>query len=224
MATVSVILLCGGVGSRMKSDIPKQYLEIGGKKIADYSFETFQNIEMVKEIVIVAEKQYHHLFSSSSKTLKFAEPGLLRQQSVYNGLKQVSSDSNFVCIHDAARPFINVEVVQKVIDAAITTKAATLGMPIKFTLKEVSHDLLVKKTVDRSHYYEAQTPQVIEKDILVKGFEKVISDNLEVTDDTSIVEHLNLPVKMVEGSYQNFKITTIEDLQIANYLIQLKKS
>jgi 2-C-methyl-D-erythritol 4-phosphate cytidylyltransferase len=218
---ISVILLSGGKGTRMNSSIPKQYLELSNKKIVIHSFEFFASLEEVAEIIVVCEEEYESIFSKdflkSSQTLKFAKPGVRRQDSVYNGLCQTSSFSDLVCIHDGARPFLKKEEVLACFSSAFQNKAAILASKVQNTIKLVSENV-VEKTIDRDFLYEIYTPQVFEKDLLMRGFDFVIKNNLNVTDDASIIELLGKKVTIVEGSKSNIKITTPLDLQLARFI------
>lgn len=222
MPQVSVILLCGGRGTRMGVDKPKQFLELQGKTIAHYSLDVLKKIQGIVEIIVVCDPAYRSFFLSyqDSLPLHFALPGERRQDSVLNGLRALQSTPDLVCIHDSARPFINHAMASRTISAAADYGAATAAMPIKFTIKEHDGHQFVKNTPDRSLYWEIQTPQVIKTELLKKGFEHVIQHHLTVTDDVSIVELLNLPVKLVEGSYNNLKITTPDDLVLAECLLK----
>ncbi len=218
---VSVIFLCGGQGTRMKTSIPKQFLQINHKMIASYSLDVFKSMTEIAEIVVVCDPQYRHHFplDHCPMPIRFASPGIRRQDSVFNGLHALEKDIPLVCIHDGARPFIDVPLVQRVIHAADVHGAATAGMPLNFTFKEHDGSFFVKKTPDRSKYWEIQTPQIMRSEWIWKGFEYVNSHELEVTDDVSLIEHLGHPVKLVEGSYRNIKITTADDLTLAEYLL-----
>lgn len=224
--SVSVILLAGGVGCRMKSDIPKQYLQLGSKALALYSFDCLRMVPEVSEIVVVCEKEYRQLFSLEMPDvdISFAEPGRRRQDSVFNGYQAIISNPDLVCIHDAARPFITVELVRRVLEAANSCGAATAAMPIKFTVKEADDNQLVSQTPDRSKIWEIQTPQVLKPSIIEEGFASIQKQNLTITDDVSLAEQLGLPVKLVEGDYTNLKITTPEDLTIAEETLKSQKS
>lgn len=215
---ISVILLAGGLGSRMQTQIPKQYLPLKNKPVALYSFEVFLQLPEIEEIVVVCTEEYRHLFSATTKRITFAIPGERRQDSVFNGLQAIHKDSEFVCIHDSARPHITPDLVRRVLDAGLLYGAATVGMPAKNTIKECNEFAFVKHTPDRSRIWEIQTPQVLRASLLREGFKQVAKKNLTVTDDVSIVEHLKYPVKIVEGDSRNLKITTPEDLLIAEYL------
>jgi len=212
---ITVILLAGGKGSRMQMQIPKQYLPINNKPVALYSFEVFLELPEIHDIVVVCNQEYEHLFKTTTKSVTFAEPGERRQDSVYNGLQSVSPETELVCIHDSARPYITPEIVRRVLEAGILYGAATVGVLAKNTIKECNEFAFVKHTPDRSRIWEIQTPQVLRASLLREGFKQVHKKNLTVTDDVSIVEHMKYPVKLVEGDVRNLKITTQEDLLIA---------
>ena len=225
----SVILLAGGTGSRMDAPIPKQFLSIDGKAIALHSFEIFQSMPEVAEIVIVCDPSYQKLFTLNSPgshplRIAFALPGQRRQDSVYHGLQQLSSNTSLVCIHDSARPFIDAPMVRRTLAAAETHGAATTGMPMKYTVKESTENGFVKRTLPRTNIWEIQTPQAIKTHLLKQGFKKAIEEDITVTDDVSLVELFNLPVKLIEGSYSNLKITTQDDLAIAEQIIEKNKN
>jgi len=215
MSTVSVILVAGGTGSRMQAAIPKQYLQLSGKPIAQYSFDILRKQPEVKEVIVVCDPAYRSLFPGAT----FAMPGKRRQDSVFNGLQKVSQDSEFICIHDAARPFIQDVFFKEVLQAAKEYDAAVIGTPVKFTVKEADAEGLVKHTLNRDHIWEIQTPQMIRASLLKEGFDYVNRHQLTVTDDVLIVELLGKPVKLVRGDYRNLKITTPEDLVIAQSIL-----
>jgi 2-C-methyl-D-erythritol 4-phosphate cytidylyltransferase len=221
--SVSVILLAGGQGKRMKMSMPKQYIPLLGQPIALYSFFTFSRMPEVKEIVVVCDPFFRDIFEEYEESidvdLRFAIPGKERQDSVYSGLQEIDVNSELVCIHDSARPLVNTEDVEKVLKDGSAVGAAVLGVPAKATIKEVNSDSLVVKTLDRKTLWEMQTPQVIKPELLKKGFELVKSEGLEVTDDVSIVEYLKHPVYVSQGSYTNIKVTTPDDLLLAERIL-----
>lgn len=220
--SVSVILLAGGIGKRMNHPIPKQYLNLHHKPIARYSFELFLSLPEIAELIIVCVPDARHYFHlpESSIPILFADPGPRRQDSVWNGLQAISSSSELVCIHDSARPFIDKLLVKRVLEAGYLHGAATVGMPVKFTLKEHDGSCMVKQTLNRSHIWEIQTPQVIRIPLIKQGFHHAQKHEITVTDDVSLVELLNHPVKLVEGSHMNIKITSPEDLLVAEGLLK----
>lgn len=219
---VAAILLAGGVGSRMGMTVPKQFLFLHSKPIVQYSYEVLCSLECLAEIVIVCEPHFYHFFQPLNSSIKitFASPGSRRQDSVYNGLQAVTSSSTFICVHDSARPCISKENVEKVINEGIQHGAATLGVPVKFTIKECSSEKLVTHTPKRENFWEIQTPQVIKKELLELGFDFANRNHLTVTDDVSLVELLKHPVKLVEGSYNNLKVTTPIDLELLRLLME----
>ncbi|TMW92415.1 hypothetical protein EJD97_013078 [Solanum chilense] len=226
--SVSVILLAGGKGKRMGASMPKQYLPLLGQPIALYSFYTFSKMPQVKEIIVVCDPSYQDIFEDAKEyiqvDLKFALPGKERQDSVYSGLQEVDSNSKLACIHDSARPLVQIEDVEKVLKDGWLVGAAVLGVPSKATIKEANSESFVVKTLDRKTLWEMQTPQIIKPELLKKGFELVNREGLEVTDDVSIVEHLKHPVYITEGSYTNIKVTTPDDLLLAERILNIEES
>ncbi len=216
-----IILLAGGVGARMGSATPKQFLQLKNKAVARHSFDLFMSLPEALEIVVVCAPQYQRLFPqiNSDVRLIFALPGERRQDSVYNGLQASGSSSSLICIHDAARPCINLPLVQRVLAAGREYGAAAAGMPVKFTVKECNQEQLVAYTPNRSRLWEVQTPQVIRRDLLEQGFAHAMQHQIAVTDDVSLVELLKSPVKLVEGCHTNLKITTPEDLAHCKIII-----
>uniref|UniRef100_A0A0D3EX59 2-C-methyl-D-erythritol 4-phosphate cytidylyltransferase, chloroplastic n=1 Tax=Oryza barthii TaxID=65489 RepID=A0A0D3EX59_9ORYZ len=224
--SVSVVLLSGGQGKRMGASMPKQYLPLLGLPIALHSLKTFCQLKEVKEVVVVCDPDYKDIFGGSIENvqipIKFALPGKERQDSVYNGLQEIDGDSELVCVHDSARPLVSSEDVKKVLEDAIVHGAAVLGVPVKATIKEADSNSFVVKTLDRKTLWEMQTPQVMRPSLLRDGFELVKRDGLEVTDDVSIVEYLKHSVYITEGSYTNIKVTTPDDLLLAERLMNEK--
>ena len=217
----SVILAAGGIGSRMGTEIPKQYLPVHNKPLVLYSFELFLSMPEVEEIVVVCEEKYNYLFQSKEhkKKVSFALPGERRQDSVSNGL-QALNPCSLVCIHDVARPCIDVKLVRRVVDEADAYGAAVIGVPVKSTIKICDSQQMVLSTPQRSTLWEMQTPQIIRFEILEEAYNKLRTENKTVTDDVSLVELLDKPVKVVSGSYKNIKVTTPEDFIFVEKLLE----
>ena len=222
MASVSLILLSGGSGKRMRSIFPKQYLELNNKKIISHSLETFFSIDDIFEIIIVCHRQYEHIFTkyNFNKKILFAKPGLRRQDSVFSGLQKTTGQ--YVCIHDGARPLVTKTDILNTIENAKIYGAAAVGCYVKNTIKMHKKNF-ISKTLKRKNLFEVYTPQVIQRDLLIEGFALAAEKKLEVTDDVSLIEHLKKPVKLVEGSPNNLKITTELDLLIAQMLLTKNK-
>lgn len=219
-----LVFLAGGKGKRMGNSLPKQYLLLQNKPLALYSFETFLKISEISHYVVVCEPAYQNLFRACSAEygyeykLHFALPGLLRQDSLFNGIEALK-ENPLVCIHDAARPFVSSAVIREVVLTAQKYEAAVAGVPVKSTIKICNAKHEVLQTPKRETMWEIQTPQVIRLDLLKQGFVYAHCHHLTVTDDVSLVESLGKLVKVVEGSYFNFKVTTLEDLTFFNYLL-----
>ncbi|MCH9634458.1 MAG: 2-C-methyl-D-erythritol 4-phosphate cytidylyltransferase [Chlamydiae bacterium] len=219
---ISVILLAGGLGTRMKAQKPKQFLKLFGKEIALYSFEIFSNHPQVHEIVVVCEAEYQPMFTSPHKPVYFANPGKRRQDSTYNGLQKVSKEEHLVCVHDAARPCLDLEILNNLFEVAYEYKAATLGIRATSTLKEVNADGFLVKSIERKKVWMIQTPQVILKSLMEKGFQKAKENGLEVTDETSLINLIGHRVKMVESTSENIKLTEPADLEIIESFLSKK--
>lgn len=219
---ISAILLSGGLGTRISTTTPKQYLHLQEKPIIVHALEALLSFSFWDEICIVCEEPYYSLFRPflDKAPILFAKPGKERQNSVFSGFQSLSSSTQFVCIHDGARPLLKEKDLFKVIETGMKTGAATLATPVKATIKEASEDFLVKKTLKRDCLWEIQTPQVIAYPLLKKGYDHAFSNHLLVTDDVGLVEALNYPVQLVPGSYSNLKITTPEDLALAHLLLK----
>ena len=220
---VSVILLAAGKGSRMKSDKAKQFLEINGKPLLYYGLRTF-DASVVDEIILVTrgsdidyvreeivEKYGFH------KVKKIIPGGKERFNSVSKGLKACDKRNKIIMIHDSARPCVTNRMILDSISGARRYKACTVAMPVKDTIKVVNEEGFGIDTPDRSTLYQIQTPQTFERKLLEEAYERLrLSGDTDITDDTMIVErYLDVSSKMIEGSYKNIKVTTPEDIEIA---------
>lgn len=215
---IGSILLAGGTGSRMgKGNVPKQFLPLNGSPVALHSFRLFEACDHIQEMVVVALPRYHSLFTTA-KSHRFASPGERRQDSVFNGLQEMSSNIEWVLIHDAARPFLTPSLIDTLCLQAEEVEAACLAVPLKFTVKEACRRGFVKKTLDRSALWEIQTPQIIKRTVLEKGFKIAQSQNLTVTDDVSLAELVGVQVKLIPSCSSNIKITTPEDFPLAELI------
>ncbi len=214
----SVILLAGGSGTRMGLNAPKQFQHLCGKALALYSFELFSHLEEVSEIVVVCDPSYRTLFASPHKSVQFALPGKRRQDSVYHGLLAASPEAMLICIHDSARPFLEKEAVQALLKKAFDQGAAALAAPAINTIKQADASQRVKQTLPREELWEMQTPQAIRKDLLLKAYAHAQANDIEATDDLSLVEAMGAPTVLVKSSSRNFKITTPFDWAIAEAL------
>jgi 2-C-methyl-D-erythritol 4-phosphate cytidylyltransferase len=174
------------------------------------------------------QPEYQPIVDKYEGRLAFANPGVERQGSVENGLNklvEIAGDScDYVAIHDSARPLVTLEEIHNVVRDAKEYGAAVLGVPCKATIKESEDGSTVLRTIPRARLWEVHTPQVIKIETLQRGFRKVQEEDLEVTDDVSIVEALGEPVKLTQGEYTNLKITTPEDMDVAGAILEDRKS
>ena len=224
---VAVVIVAAGSGSRMGTDIPKQFIEISGKPILAYTLEKFQNCPLVDEIIIVTRsdsivlcKDISDIYGIS-KVSVITEGGETRQQSVCKGIGQLSGKEGYVLIHDGARPMISLSTLEKCISATIEFGASAVGVPMKDTIKYTDDGKFITKTVDRSKLWLIQTPQAFEIKSIDECHKKAIADSFEATDDCMLAEHYGVKVALVEGEYENIKITSPQDLYIMEGLLSL---
>jgi 2-C-methyl-D-erythritol 4-phosphate cytidylyltransferase len=223
VSNVGVVLLAGGKGTRMKSAVPKQFLKILGKPVFLRSLDIFTTMgSVVTSIVIVLDESFREEYAYLLKDdrISWADPGKERQDSVYNGISGVPDSCRIVAVHDSARPLVTQEEVLACLSDGLQHGAAVLGVPMKATVKESADGQFVLRTVPRSNLWEIHTPQVATKQLFLRGFDKVRTDNIEVTDDVSVVEALGEPVKLTLGQYTNIKLTTPDDLQVAEQILR----
>ena len=223
--TISVVIPAAGQGRRMKASINKQYLTLKKKPILSYTLDVFEQCQVIDEIIVVVNKdeidicQQQVLAPYGYQKVKLVVGGDTRQKSVYEGLKQVNEKTQIVLIHDGARPMIKEETILKSIEETRRHRATVVAVPAKNTIKVVDQDGFVHHTPDRSTLYEIQTPQSFEYKLILEAHARAKADGFEGTDDASLIERLNLPVKIVLGEYNNIKITTPEDLIITESMI-----
>jgi 2-C-methyl-D-erythritol 4-phosphate cytidylyltransferase len=219
--TIGVIIAAAGTGSRMGTSEKKQFLEIDGQAILKRTVERFL-IDTIQEIVVVTGKEDCQRVADLFKDdrIRVVEGGARRQDSIYNGLKVLRSE--YVLIHDGARPFISEDLIKRHINQMDKGAAYITAVASKDTIKVVEKGL-VKKTLDRSTLYNVQTPQSFDKGLLLQAYKKMSEENWVVTDDASLVEMIGSDVRVIEGSYDNIKITTIEDLSLAELILKRLK-
>jgi 2-C-methyl-D-erythritol 4-phosphate cytidylyltransferase len=209
---IAVIIAAGGSGKRMGH--PKQFLPLAGKAVVEWTIEVFRKIKAVGQIVLAVSED--DLERAKNLGVTVVAGGEERGNSVKNGLKAISPDCDLVIIHDGARPLITPDIIEKAISEAKEHGAAVVGVPVKDTIKRVGDDLMIKETVDRQALWQAQTPQVFKYEIITRAYAKKRS----ATDDAKLVEDLGIKVKIVMGSYENIKITTPEDLIVAEAILR----
>ena len=224
---VSAIVIAAGSGSRMNQKKEKQFLLLDGKPVLYYSLKTFE-ASIVDEIILVTkEKDIDYCREEIvekygfTKVKRIVSGGKERYDSVQKGMKAADKRNNIIMIHDAARPFVTNRMILDSISAARRYKACTVAVPVKDTIKVVDEYEFGVETPDRSTLFIIQTPQTFDRKLLREAYDRLrISGDKDITDDTMIVErYLDQRVKMVEGSYKNIKITTPEDMPVAEALL-----
>ena len=229
---VAAIIPAAGIGARMKHDTPKPYLMLAGKPILAHTLAMFETSPDVHEVSVVVhpadldscQEQVIAPFAFK-KVLRLVPGGKERQDSVYNALKvlQKEEDLEIVLVHDGVRPFITHDHIHRVIQAARKYGGAALGWPVQDTLKKVSPRGEVLKTLDRRDLWQIQTPQAFQTQLLWRAFLEAYSRNFYGTDEASLVEALYQTVMIVQGSPFNLKITTPEDLQMAEAILSMAR-
>lgn len=220
MSTKFAIIVAGGSGSRMRAEVPKQFLEINGKAILLHTIDAF--LPEVDQIVLVIPEKHQRKVTdllksnSSYHKVKVAIGGETRFHSVKNGLIEIGDRNGFVAIHDAVRPMIQRPIIRKSFESAENYTNGVVAMPLKDSIRQVNDS--GNQAVDRSNYMIIQTPQTFQLDLLRNAF--ATPYNSTFTDDASVFEKAGHPIHLVEGDYKNIKITTPEDLVIAKTLIR----
>lgn len=225
----TAVILAAGQGRRMNSGVHKQYLLIDDKPVLYYSLRAFEE-SAIDDIVVVVGKGEEGFCRLEiierygiRKVRAIVEGGRERYHSVAYGIRSISWECDYVFVHDGARPFIDNEIIGRAFDGVRQSGACVVGMPVKDTIKIADEDGFVADTPARARVWQIQTPQVFERGLISGAYEKLLSEEerllsegVAVTDDAMVVEYFtDTPVKLVRGSYENIKITTPEDLEIA---------
>lgn len=220
----SAIIVAAGTGTRFGGDTPKQFVNLAGRPILLRSIEKFDLCGGIDAIVVVVAREFVELTRGLLEAEKFTKPvevvagGATRAESTANGLNAVKANDGIVLVHDAARPLVSVKDIQRVIDAANEFGAACLASPVADTIKRVA-DGEIRETIDRDSLVSAQTPQGFKLDILRRAFASA-ADLENATDECSLVESLGERVKIVPATSPNMKITTQEDLRVAEAMLR----
>lgn len=225
----AAIVLAAGKGSRMGSQIQKQYLELEGRPLLCYALETFEKsaIDSIVLVVGAGEEEFCRQAVVGARNLKkvtaIVPGGKERYHSVYEGLKAVR-DCDDVLIHDGARPCVTEKVIEAAMDGAARYGACAVGMPVKDTIKVADSQGNASYTPDRSSLWLIQTPQAFSYDLVKAAYDKLFENEFaqqKITDDAMVVETMTQhKVHLIEGSYENIKVTTPEDLEIARIFLR----
>jgi len=221
------IIVAGGKGKRFseEKDSYKQFLSLKDKPVIVWAISAFENVAQVRDIIVVVPDEKIGYCRNLMKQYKFRKitgivsGGRFRQDSVYNGLRKVSRDIDIVLVHDSVRPLITPSLIEGCISEALKYGAAILAVPVKDTIKLAKKNI-VSQTLDRSRLWSVQTPQCFRREIILKAYEKARKDNFLGSDDAALVERLSQEVRIVQGSYENIKITTPEDIILAEEILK----
>ena len=225
----AAVLPAGGLGKRMGGNIPKQLMVLGGKPVYRYSLETFLSMDEIAEVVMAVPADWKdhfekEIFGESGNDelrelirtkMKIVVGGAERWQSVENGVKALTSNAEFVLVHDVARPFISKEIIRDVCETLVTKGSCLVAKPAVDTIK-IAKDGCVQQTIDRNTVWMAQTPQAASIDLLKKLYGRIAAEplNFTPTDEASILEYFGESVYIVKGNNLNDKLTTPEDFEI----------
>lgn len=230
---VTAIIPAAGIGRRMQAagqTLAKQFITLGDRPILSHSLQTLDGCDAIDDIIVVCEStMIDHVATEIVEACRFTKirrivaGGKERQDSVYAGF-QSCSDTNIVLVHDAVRPFVSRIRIDDVLEAVIDHGAAILAVPAKDTIKLQDDQQFVERTMDRSVLWNVQTPQAFTYDILRQAFDHAIREHFYSTDESALVEAAGFRVKIVPGDYDNIKITSPEDLVIAEAILSRRKS
>lgn len=221
---VSAIIVAGGKGLRMKETTRKQYLLLGDRPILTHTLAVFDTCDAVNEIfLVIPEPDFDfcrgHILSFFKKEIRLVPGGKERQDSVYNGLSALDSDTDIVLIHDGVRPFVQQEQIRACIRCAELSGACILGIPAFDTLKQIADSGHIESTLSRDKIWLAQTPQAFRYDLILAAHESARAAGYAGTDEASLLERMGKKVKIISGSRYNIKITAPEDLKLAEAII-----
>ena len=225
---VNAVIAAAGKGTRMNTDLCKQYIGINGIPMLARTIQAFEDCSRVDAIILVINEKdmvfckREIIDAYGLRKVKILAPGgAVRQESVYNGLLHVDRACDIVLVHDGARPFIGPDSIMDSINAAEKYGAACVAVPVKDTVKEADSGGFVRTTLDRSALWSVQTPQAFKYELLAKAYENARETGFTGTDDAVLVERLGYRIRLVTGNYFNIKITTKEDLVLAEAIARI---
>ncbi len=226
---ICAIIPAGGMGKRLYSKIRKPYIKLCGKPMLYYTLSVFEKSPLINEIICAVHKDdvkyctINILKRFGFKKTRLVSGGKERFDSVYNALKMINSKKvGIIVIHDSARPFLKKDILARSIEAAKKFGASCVAVKTKNTIKKVDKNLNVIETPDRKFLWDAQTPQSFQAGLILKAYSKASVSKKIFTDDASCVENLGKRVKIVEGSWENIKITTPEDVVMGEAILRSK--
>ncbi len=225
MHRAASVVVAAGKGSRMGTSVKKQYLDLKGVPILIRTLKIFEESDEISETILVVSsediKYAQDLVDKYNlkKVFQIIPGGKTRSESVYNGLKKVSGDCDLVAVHDGARPLLSKSTLKKCIDFSKKHNSAVAAVKVKDTIKIVEENNVINKTLPRNKLWAVQTPQIFNRNLLLKCYKMAMAEGVSATDDASILEYYGYEVKVVEGEYDNIKITTPEDIILAERIV-----
>ena len=227
---IVAVVPAGGAGKRMGAGTPKQFLMLDGAPMMLHALRVLDRAPSVTEVILVVPKQERDRALTEvveryglKKVLKVVPGGATRQESVHHGLNEVDEDVEIVVVHDAVRPFVTEDLIERSIEAARKHGGAIAAVPMKDTPKQAGPDRLIQRTLDRAGLWLAQTPQTFRRALVVEAYRKAAIAHVHATDDAALVERLGHAVAIVEGNWENIKITTPEDMILAEAILAARK-
>jgi 2-C-methyl-D-erythritol 4-phosphate cytidylyltransferase len=221
------VVVSAGKGHRFKEGKKKQFYLLEEKPLLVHTLEKFESCPLVRSILlVVGQEDMDYCLKEVIEKYKFQKVsqivpgGRRRQESVKNGIDALPKDADIVVIHDGVRPFVTRAMIEDSIYSALRNGAVVLAMPMKDTIKVSNPDGTVLKTLDRESLWQIQTPQTFQVNIIKEAYYRATEEGFVGTDDASLVERIGVKVHILPGSYTNIKITTLEDLLLANLILQ----
>ncbi len=221
------IITAAGLGSRMGSTCPKQYLELRGKPILSHTLEQFQKAALVDAIVLVTDRASIDLVKNDilkrfpcPKVFCVVTGGEKRQDSVAAGIRALPAGTEVVAVHDGVRPFVSANLIDESVRRAKETGACIVAIPVKDTIKRAGNHGEIAETLDRTHLWRAQTPQTFKFELLESAMSQALAEGFYGTDEAMLIERIGHRVELISGDERNIKITTPEDLIIAEAILQ----
>lgn len=221
---IGAVIVAAGSGLRFGER--KQFKKLGTKPLYLYSLQRFIDCDLIDEIVLVVPKDLLKTITfgvrklNQTPKIKIVAGGKLRQDSVLAGVSTLSNQCEVVCVHDAARPFVSADLIQKTINACENNDGAVAAIPSHDTVKEVNSNNRIKRTIPREKIWLAQTPQAFHRSQLVKALSCAKENKIKVTDESTLLESLDYSIVVVEGDTENFKITTQNDWKLAELILE----
>ncbi len=227
MSRVTALIPAAGMGRRMGKAVAKQFLPLGDKPMLAHTLLAFQRSPEVDEIIpILSEEDMESCLRDVieafhiTKVRTLVVGGKERQDSVYNGLRKTEKDATVVLVHDGVRPFVTTEIIRECVESSRKGESVAVGVPLKDTVKEVDAEGVVRRTLERSRLWAIQTPQCFPAAVLRKAYDESSRRKVAVTDDATLVERMGGTIRVIPGSYENIKITTPEDLLLAEEILK----